>query len=1674
MILRLGDIDFNRNPVKPQLFLCKPNKQSISKMSEAYGINFSQKLGSLNELNFKLPVFVERNHVMGRNKNADMIRGRYLVKLVLGILTEYFVITNVGKNGSNSGEEIAIQAMSLGIEMNDAIIRDYTAVSKTATELLNDILIDSNWKIGYVDSEFDLKRRGLEVSSSTVLEQVFEIAKTFNALVIWDTLNRTVSFEKPDLVGHNKGFKIKYGKYLESLNQEDNAEEIITRLKMYGKEDISIREINPTGTTFIEDFSYFIYPYKEIRNYVVLDCSSSDIKGSWNHIDSDWIDDNGKLSLIIDSNYRSLIINPVALSSINYKLSATLRAISGDNVMGMVVRYQDNDNYYFIGWESGLINGGFGWGDNHLRIYKVQNGQSTLIAQTDTVSGWSMNVGYLMTVEVYNNNIKVWIDNRLVLNAKDSTHTNGSYGFFGHKQPFNISNVKITSKEHEVLSHSDYMTDELCHTIIEYDLLLQENKDKFSELIGKRETFNSIINTKKNELNALKIEYKILLDERDVLNTRIAKMRDDIDHADNTFQDKTILEGDLATLLVQLNDKLIEIKVKEVEISNKEAEIIVQETHQLDILNQINLLKVLLDVKNNFTTELLSERNQYIIEKEWQDQNITDANDLLTEGIKVFNEFKEQKITLKVDIANFLSMVTEQRNWDKLGLGDTIGIEHERLQITYKAKLTEIDFEFDDASINITITNVKDLYANKEKFLDMLYKSYSTSTQVSIDSWKWDLSMENKGTINQIINNIWDANKQAIIGAKDQVVEISDRGLIIRDPNDPLTYLVGLNGMIAITNDGGNTWKHAITSRGIVGEYIYGKIYMGVNLALEDEDGVLKFQGSKGEIFDRNGRLVMKLGLVHEEPDTFGLWSFNDVTRVKVDQLEGFVIDRASTDRNKYPDGWEKLLWADPTDGTLYSKGLVAENIKIVNKLGDVILDAENGYFNIGDFNNIVMDNKLTSLEKMQIITELYKINSGYHRMLEQADQYKRSQRDDVFDMEAQFFAKTPSTIDLYSTQPLTDAYFALMAYMSQYIEILSPDPLDINVNSPMTEQTSEIPDRAEFILKFKTYYDEERNLRNKIEDSIFYSGLNMGQYYNNVVIGQYGFIALRDDGKYRSVLNATNGLALQKWENNKWTNKVYASLGNSSYEDGTLIAEDLVAKRLRIETKLGDVLLDADALNFDFSVLDSIILDDVIIATEKITLANQYKSITKQYVTLKEQINRYATTIYNDRDSSYLGLDTARTVLLSAGEELDTTYAALTAYMNPVFANMNETTHIVNDLNSTRLIFHTKWEDFYKAYEGARARLADFLEKSSLQLGRNYNNTVIDGKNGIVVTRGDIMQRAIMNGNDDGGFRLQKNINTAESPVWVDKFYADYDGNLYADELRAIRLRILSGDGDLLIDGDARKLYLNKFDIIGAGLITSEHVITNTITADDGYIADLTVNHLKTLAKDGEVGEYVDYIDIMNNEARWITGKIISKTPAIDSRGNALYWKDIDKKYLTTDETPYVAYSYEMKDTDKLKFAFQDSGVESYPYSVWGAGDGIKVDQPDYGDSGRGYMYKTSNEFHWKYNTSNTAYKQGITLNNNGVDIIATKRTVSLFGNEVLIASEEHGMIQLMHSSGSLIEINDSGDIIQLKLSNGNQVTLKSTGLNVNINGNIDLTATGNIKLSGSRIDLN
>ncbi|QJI52482.1 putative tail fiber protein [Psychrobacillus phage Perkons] len=364
----------------------------------------------------------------------------------------------------------------------------------------------------------------------------------------------------------------------------------------------------------------------------------------------------------------------------------------------------------------------------------------------------------------------------------------------------------------------------------------------------------------------------------------------------------------------------------------------------------------------------------------------------------------------------------------------------------------------------------------------------------------------------------------------------------------------------------------------IVGERIYGKIIMGVNLAIEDESGILYFRGSRGQIFDRNGNEVMRLGLVSDDgsaSECFGITSWNSVSKVELTDCQGISIYR-----KKLPNDWEKIFWVSASDGTLYTKDMVAERLKIVNDIGEEILNAETGYFDIGWFDKIVADGKLTTIEKYELWNKVNTIMSEYQLVLTHAESYKYSPNDNTYNYNVQNVeaSKTASESLIVDTTQLKLKYNSLIAFVSNYISI-PPAFVD-----EVMERVDEI-DRETFAIRFKEYHDEARKVRDAIDNYLVYSGLQMGKFYNNLIMDKNaGFMAIRNDYKYRSRLSATEGLVLEKWENGQWVKKLFAT------NEGTLKAVDLIAQRLIITGDAGEVFIDGNLGLIDFSAFKMIV----------------------------------------------------------------------------------------------------------------------------------------------------------------------------------------------------------------------------------------------------------------------------------------------------------------------------------------------------------------------------------------------------------------------------------------------------------------------------------------------------
>lgn len=528
------NLDITKLPQKPKLFLCKPNRTVIARLNESYEISLSLKLDGLNELSFKIPYEIERNNKLIANKSVKKIKQWYQVKMELGNFTKWFIIEPPSENSQDDSDFIIVKCLSLENELTKQYIRNYQVESKLLSDVATVALADTLWSIGVIPEEYLLtssnpKYRSFNVSSKTRLEFIKEISETFDVVARFDTENRKVNFYTKDNLGVNKGLKITERKYLQTIVREENNEDFCTRLKVFGKNNLSIQRVNLTGQNYIENFSYFLFPFQRDLNK-------------------------------------------------------------------------------------------------------------------------------------------------------------------------------------NVIEKSDYMSDELCHSILDYNDLLISKQGEFDQYLIDKESYESTLVTKEDQLFTLETELIVIED-----NLEVAKQNGD---------DTTQLEADKSA--------------KESEISTKQNEIESVKSQISNVNSSIATLRNTISIENNFTVEQIEERKQFIIEKEWSDQNYTDDKALYNTAFSKLDEMKIPPSIIKMDIINFLEVINEQTNWDKIVIGDTITVTHDKLSIDIKSMITEASFDFENREIQISVSNVRNTDVSKNRIINLLYKSESAAITLEINRDNWN------------------------------------------------------------------------------------------------------------------------------------------------------------------------------------------------------------------------------------------------------------------------------------------------------------------------------------------------------------------------------------------------------------------------------------------------------------------------------------------------------------------------------------------------------------------------------------------------------------------------------------------------------------------------------------------------------------------------------------------------------------------------------------------------------------------------------------------------------------------------------------------------------------------------------------------------------------------------
>lgn len=85
-----------------------------------------------------------------------------------------------------------------------------------------------------------------------------DISEQFECFPIFNSYDKTIDLYSDEELGNDPNLILSYDNYLKNIECVSDTEDIVTKLTLSGNDDLTIGEVNPSGDTYVENFSYFI------------------------------------------------------------------------------------------------------------------------------------------------------------------------------------------------------------------------------------------------------------------------------------------------------------------------------------------------------------------------------------------------------------------------------------------------------------------------------------------------------------------------------------------------------------------------------------------------------------------------------------------------------------------------------------------------------------------------------------------------------------------------------------------------------------------------------------------------------------------------------------------------------------------------------------------------------------------------------------------------------------------------------------------------------------------------------------------------------------------------------------------------------------------------------------------------------------------------------------------------------------------------------------------------------------------------------------------------------------------------------------------------------------------------------------------------------------------------
>ena len=264
------------------LILCKMNGERMGMIPYSSVDSIKRGINSVSELTFSVHKYYGEENL--RNPLYDELKTERFIELDED---ECYVIKNISEVNERL-KSVTAYSREKKLFKNTAEFEDITLTLKNPyTDIegcfsLDELLYDATgWRIGYVSQKVLYKSNETVIDNITGETEVTltneeklryqesvstnwydyintDIAEQFECYPVFDSYNKIVNLYSDDELGEDPQLMLSYDNYLKEIELSDDTEDIVTKLVLSGNDDLTISEVNPSGETFVEDFSYFI------------------------------------------------------------------------------------------------------------------------------------------------------------------------------------------------------------------------------------------------------------------------------------------------------------------------------------------------------------------------------------------------------------------------------------------------------------------------------------------------------------------------------------------------------------------------------------------------------------------------------------------------------------------------------------------------------------------------------------------------------------------------------------------------------------------------------------------------------------------------------------------------------------------------------------------------------------------------------------------------------------------------------------------------------------------------------------------------------------------------------------------------------------------------------------------------------------------------------------------------------------------------------------------------------------------------------------------------------------------------------------------------------------------------------------------------------------------------